>query len=233
MPTPPQTLQPVASRRHTLILCAILLVIAGAGALSAVASSAHRSGSASVSGIPLYLPLLAAEWGLFYYVRLGLRGGGTAVRDVISGRPLTLRAVAMDLVLGAALLGLWLAVEYGLGHLFARPVPAGVQSLLVRDPVMIPLWLALALSAGFVEEFAFRGYLQRQFGALLRNRWLGVAAQALLFGVTHGYQGGALVLEITIFGLLFGAFALVRQSLIPGMFAHAAVDVIGGLALFR
>jgi membrane protease YdiL (CAAX protease family) len=105
--------------------------------------------------------------------------------------------------------------------------------LLVRHAADIPLWILLALSAGFVEELVFRGYLQRQFGALLASRWAGVIAQAVFFGVTHGYQGALPVLKITLFGLMFGAFALVRRSLVPGMTAHAAVDVIGGLAAFR
>jgi membrane protease YdiL (CAAX protease family) len=36
-----------------------------------------------------------------------------------------------------------------------------------------------------------------------------------------------------LFGLMFGLAAFARRSLIPGMIAHAAVDVIGGLAAFR
>ena len=103
----------------------------------------------------------------------------------------------------------------------------------MRHAADIPLWILLALSAGFVEELVFRGYLQRQFAALLGNRWAGVIAQAIFFGVTHGYQGALPVLRITLFGLMFGAAALVRRSLVPGMTAHAAVDVIGGLAAFR
>jgi hypothetical protein len=51
--------------------------------------------------------------------------------------------------------------------------------------------------------------------------------------VTHGYQGGMLILRICLLGLLFGAAALLRRSLIPGMVAHAATDIIGGLALLR
>lgn len=216
----------VASRTHLAILSAILLGIAAAGYLAL----SRPAGGGSPAGAALYLPLLAAEWGLFVYVRMGMKRRGVAVTDLISARPLSLRALAIDLLLGFLLLGLWLGVEYLLDRLVGAPSSPAVQHLLVRDTADIPLWVMLALSAGFVEELVFRGYMQRQFAALLRSPWLAVAAQAVLFGVTHGYQGALPVLRITVFGLIFGLAALGRRSLIPGMVAHAAVDVIGGLS---
>jgi membrane protease YdiL (CAAX protease family) len=220
----------VASRTHLAILSAILLGIAAVGYFTL---SRPADGGGSVSGATLYLPLLAAEWGLFAYVRMGMKRRGVAVADVISARPLSLRSVALDLLLGLLLLGLWLGVEYLFDTLGGTPSSPAVQRLIVRNAADIPLWVLLALSAGFVEELVFRGYMQRQFAALLRSPWLGVAAQAVLFGVTHGYQGALPVLRITVFGLIFGLAALGRRSLIPGMVAHAAVDVIGGLAALR
>jgi hypothetical protein len=221
---------PLGSWRHTLILCAILIAIAAAGFLSL--QRAPPQGGA-VSGAALYLPLLAAEWGLFLYVRMGLRRRGKTISGLISARPLTLRAIAVDMALGALMLGAFLAASYGFDRAFGPASEAGVEPLLVRHAADIPLWILLALSAGLVEELTFRGYLQRQFGALLGNRWLGALAQAILFGVTHGYQGITLVLKIALLGMMFGALALCRRSLIPGIIAHAGADVIGGLAAFR
>jgi membrane protease YdiL (CAAX protease family) len=218
---------PVASRRHTAVLCGILAAIAVVGFLS-LGRSAASGGAPALSGPALYLPLLAAEWGLFLYVRMGVRKRGHTMRGLIGTRTLF-----VDILLGLLLLAAWLAVEYAFDRVFGSATPAGVQPLLVRHAADIPLWILLALSAGFVEELVFRGYLQRQFGALLASRWAGVIAQAVFFGVTHGYQGALPVLKIALFGLMFGAAALVRRSLVPGMAAHAAVDVIGGLAAFR
>jgi membrane protease YdiL (CAAX protease family) len=220
----------VASRAHLAILSAILLGIALAGYLTLARPAA---GTSPIAGAPLYLSLLAAEWGLFLYVRMGMKRRGVAVTELISARPLSLRTVAVDLLLALLLFGLWLGVEYLFGHLSGAAPSPGVQRLLVRDTADIPLWVLLALSAGFVEELVFRGYMQRQFAALLRNPWLAMAAQAVIFGVTHGYQGALPVLRITLFGLMFGLAALGRRSLIPGMIAHAAVDVVGGLAALR
>ena len=220
-------IDPVASGRHTAVLCGILIAVAAAGCLS-LGRSAAAGGATPLSGPALYLPLLAAEWGLFLYVRMGVKKRGNTLRGLIGAR-----ALFVDLLLGLALFAAWLAAEYAFDRVFGAATPAGVQPLLVRRAADIPLWVLLALSAGFVEELVFRGYLQRQFGALLGSRWAGVIAQAVFFGVTHGYQGALPVLKITLFGLMFGAFALLRRSLVPGMAAHAAVDVIGGLAAFR
>ena len=54
-------------------------------------------------------------------------------------------------------------------------------------------------------------------------------AEAVLFGVTHGYQGVESCLRITVYGLLFGLLASWRRSLRPGMLAHALTDVLAGL----
>jgi membrane protease YdiL (CAAX protease family) len=218
----------VASRAHLVILCAILLAIAALGFLQSA-----RAAGPGLAGPALYLPLLAAEAGLFFYVRMGVRRRGNRIGALITTRPLTARTLALDLLFGVALLAVWLGAEYGFDRAFEAGIPAGVQPLLVRRAADIPLWILLALSAGFVEELVFRGYLQRQFGALLGHRWAGMIAQAVFFGVTHGYQGALPVLKITLFGLMFGAVALARRSLVPGMAAHAAVDVLGGLAAFR
>jgi membrane protease YdiL (CAAX protease family) len=224
---------PVASRRHTIVLCVILLAVAAAGYASLGRAAAQPAGGAGPAGATLYLPLLAAEWGLFLYVRMGLHRHGTSLRSLISARPLGARTLLADAALGALLMLLLVGIEYLLDRALGGARPGSVQALIVRRGADIPLWILLSLSAGFVEEIVFRGYLQRQFGALLASPWLGAVAQAILFGVTHGYQGAMLVVRITLLGLLFGAAALLRRSLVPGMIAHAATDVIGGLAAFR
>jgi membrane protease YdiL (CAAX protease family) len=223
--------QPVASRRHTAILTAILLLVALAGWLTLW--QAHGAAAASGGSVGLYVGLLAAEWGLFLYTRAGLKGHGTTIARLISARPMTARTLAVDVLLGLLLLALLIGAQYGIERLTGPGDTTLVRRMLVNRVELIPLWLALAASAGFVEELVFRGYFQRQFGAWLGSPWLGVIAQALLFGVTHGYQGGLLILRICLLGLLFGAAALLRRSLIPGMIAHAATDIIGGLALLR
>jgi hypothetical protein len=65
--------------------------------------------------------------------------------------------------------------------------------------------------------------------------WLGVLCSSLLFGVSHGYEGAAGMIAITAYGAMFCALAIVRDSLRPGMIAHAWHDIFSGvmLALIR
>ena len=87
----------------------------------------------------------------------------------------------------------------------------------------------MSVSAGICEELAFRGYFQRQFAALAHSRWIALFAQAALFGISHGYQGTEACAKIAVFGLLFGALAMWRNSLRPGMVAHAWGDIASGI----
>ena len=107
--------------------------------------------------------------------------------------------------------------------------PKAVENMLPRGGAEIAVWILLSLSAGFCEEVVYRGYLQRQLQALTGSGLAAVALQAVIFGVSHGYQGVRNVLFITVYGALFGALALWRRSLKPGMILHAWTDIFGGL----
>lgn len=221
----------VATPRHTLVLCLILLAIAAAGFAQTLLPR-PPDGANTTGGALVYLPLLVAEWGLFAYVAAGLRRSGVSLKDLISAR-WTWTSLELDILIGFALLGAWIGVEmawrllpWSGGHATGTLMR---QALDVRNAADIPVWIVLSLSAGFVEELVFRGYLQKQFGALVRNIPAGLILQAILFGVSHGYQGVEPVIRITLFGLIFGVVAMVRKSLRPGMIAHALVDVLGGL----
>jgi len=87
----------------------------------------------------------------------------------------------------------------------------------------------LSVTAGFCEEVAFRGYLQRQFLALTGMAPLAVVGQAIVFGSVHLYQGVKGAITITVYGALFGVLAIVRNSLRPGIIQHAAQDTFAGV----
>ena len=53
-------------------------------------------------------------------------------------------------------------------------------------------------------------------------------AQALVFGLAHGYQGWKAVIVISVLGALYGALAAWRGNLRAGMVAHAWSDIWGG-----
>ena len=95
----------------------------------------------------------------------------------------------------------------------------------------IAAWGLLCLVVGFSEELIFRGYMQSQSIAILRNTPIAVIATAVVFGAAHGYQGTRGVFLISIFGALFGVITLLRRSLLPGMIAHSWRDFATGMAL--
>jgi len=106
------------------------------------------------------------------------------------------------------------------------------QGLLPQGILESLAWLPLALSAGFCEELAFRGYLQKQFQAITGSAGWAILIQALVFGMGHLYEGVAQVARIMLFGVLFGLLALWRKNLSPGMIAHAWSDIFG-VIIFR
>jgi membrane protease YdiL (CAAX protease family) len=95
----------------------------------------------------------------------------------------------------------------------------------------IAAWGFLCLIVGFSEELVFRGYLQSQGIALLRNIPITVLLTSLVFGAAHGYQGLRGMCIITIYGALFSGITLLRRNLFPGMVAHAWHDFATGLLL--
>ncbi len=90
-------------------------------------------------------------------------------------------------------------------------------------------WILLSISAGICEEVVFRGYFQRQFQVFAHSIWIGWILQAVLFGISHGYQGTASCLRISAIGALLGLLALWRSSLRPGMITHAWMDIASGI----
>ena len=222
----------VASPVHTARFVAVLL---GVAILIAVQSS-RVPATPERSHVAQYLALLAFEWALFAFAWLGLRRRGTSVRAIIGGRWRSAKDVLATLMLSA---GFWIValvvlagMKRALDVLGQSPVDEArrTQALMAPHGVLeSALWVILSASAGFCEEFVFRGYLQRQLAALTRRPAIGIAASALIFGIGHAYQGWRSVIVITVYGLLFGLLAHFSRSLRPGMVAHACQDTFSGL----
>lgn len=222
--------EPIAPYRHTLILVLLFAVVTVAGALFQGRGQAGPAGApAHPSVIPLYLSLLALEWGLVLFVWRGaLKRDGAKMRELIGGRWSRPRDVVRDVVLALGAWVAWVGIQRGWDAWLQPGHPRTIENLLPQGVVEVSLWIALSVSAGFCEELVFRGYLQRQFAALTRSNVLGLILQAGLFGVSHGYQGVAATIKITLFGIVYGILALWRRSLRPGMIAHAWSDIWAG-----
>jgi membrane protease YdiL (CAAX protease family) len=211
---------------HTIVL--ILFVLATAY----FQSRNHIGNHKIIHRVVLYSFMICFEWILFAYVWfLGIRPTGHKLSEVIGGRWATARDVWRDI--GAALV-FWLIVA---AFLLLAGLALGpnsdmnkvAQVIMPRDPLEMVVWVLLSISAGFCEEFVFRGYLQKQFLALTGSDAAAIAGQAIIFGAGHLYQGVKGVIIVTLYGALFGLLALVRKSIRPGMIQHALQDSAAGL----
>jgi len=213
---------------HTALLVGIFLVVTIAGALfQRHAQSTPGALQQHPNVVPLYLSLIAVEWLLVYGVWAGIRIHGVQLRDLIGGRWKSVKDVLIDLALAIVVWILWTGIQVGI----TRVVPSdakSVSALLPQNLLEVVLWIVTSFSAGFCEEVAFRGYFQKQFEAMTGSAPAGVILQGILFGISHGYQGLRAIVMITVFGFLYGILAFWRQSLRPGMVAHAWSDVYSG-----
>jgi membrane protease YdiL (CAAX protease family) len=90
----------------------------------------------------------------------------------------------------------------------------------------------LAFSAGVCEEFVYRGflipYLMSLFISFENPHYYAVAFQALIFSLSHMYQGKSAVYKIFFLSVLFGFIFLYSGSLLIVVILHVAVDLISG-----
>lgn len=228
----------IAPLWHTLLVTALILgnSFLGSSKVGAVHGSSSR--------ILLYGGTFVTQLVLILLVWFGIRLRGVRMRDLIGGRWETVEAFLLDV--GIAL-GFWIVallllfgLRVALGtidlHNMQKSADDAVRLLGPIAPhtyLEAGLFVLLSVSAGLFEEIIFRGYLQRQFGALGRNAVVGIVVSAAIFGLGHGYQGPRMMIVIGVFGAFFGILAHFRKSLRPGMMAHAFQDSIAGIALFR
>lgn len=225
--------QPMAPLWHTALLILILLGLSAGSYLSSrrfVPQSSHAGAPPTGAMLLTYGATLAEEWILFLIVLWGERmRSRVTVRERIGARR-EKDALVRDIGIAAGVWGTLALVGGTLGYFLHPSGKEIVAKLLPRNLPELALWTAVAVSAGFCEEYIFRGYLQRQFALLTGSIWAGVVIQAVIFGLGHGYQGPALMLTIFCYGLIFGAAAKWRKSLRPTMIAHGWTDLFSGFA---
>jgi hypothetical protein len=204
-----------------------LAVLAAATLFAIHTHGTSAAGQDRHGGIPLYASVIFFEWALFYLAYAGTRTR-IALRELIglrwAGRAAFIRSVLIAI-------GFWFVWEgsgRAMQRLLGRSDTRNVTSMLPRNVLEILVWIVLSISAGICEEFVYRGYLQRQFAAVTRSATAALVLQAIVFGVSHGYQGWKQVVTISVLGALYGLLAQWRRSLVPGMGVHAWADIYSG-----
>lgn len=92
----------------------------------------------------------------------------------------------------------------------------------------VPLFTAVSITAGFCEEFLYRGYLLWTLAPWLG--WWGAAALSVpLFALAHSYQGWRGLVRTGIAGAIYVVLVGLLDSLWPVIALHVAVDASAGV----
>lgn len=190
-------------------------------------------GDVVLLGPPLgYLGIMISLVAIWVSARM--RGVGW--REFGLARPKSwVRTVSMGVVVAVALMVALQVVKPLL--LLAFPSAGTVDSsrydhLRGNLPNLIINVVAVWFTAGFVEEFLFRGYgLKRLIdlqGKKTRLAWvIALVVSAAIFGFVHLRQGPAGMIRVFAAGLLFGvAYLAVGRKLWIMVIAHALLDTV-------
>jgi membrane protease YdiL (CAAX protease family) len=104
------------------------------------------------------------------------------------------------------------------------------ERILPGKTVEFAPYCVLAATAGFCEEFIYRGFVMAALGRAGMASPAVVVISSMLFGMAHSYQGKRGILATMLMGFLFGTFRLAFLSLVPVMVWHATVDLVAGIA---
>jgi membrane protease YdiL (CAAX protease family) len=216
---------------HTAILIAVLLLVSFSG------MSGKHPLAEDNNRLQQYFVTIAWEWILAGFVWLGIRKR-VPLRELIGGRWATWEDFFLDIVYAGAFWGCALVVLGLTAKMMHLDRGGNMESMRRSLGFLTPgtnlelaVWFCVSTTAGICEEIIFRGYLQRQFAAAANSMLAGVLLSAIVFGASHGYEGFARMVLITIYGLMFGLLAWWRKSLRPGMIAHAWHDGFSGAML--
>ena len=153
-----------------------------------------------------------------------------------------------DLGLGIAL-ALVLMVVHSLVRTIATPLivqwtganPHLAEQTFAAIRGNLPLFLMTVpvvwLFAGLGEEFLFRGYLMTRLSQLFgggRLAWgMAIASQAILFALSHWYQGPVGMVPIGVGAVVTGIATVAwGRNLWPAIIAHALIDTLGFTVLY-
>ena len=165
----------------------------------------------------LYLGLIVMELLLVWFVIAGACANGNGLMDIV-GRGWRN----------------WNSCAGGCKRTHGR---SPTRPLVAKGSVLLPTtlsesigWSVVAITAGICEEIVYRGYLQRQLWAFTGSLPIAVCLQAVIFGAAHLYQGWKPGVAIVVVGFILGSVAAWRRSIIPGIIAHAILDILSSFA---
>ena len=217
----------IASSWHTLLVLAVVGLLAYRGMIRADQVRAI----VNPDRMGIYGRTIFFEWLMLGLVLLGVWLHGSSVFIVVGERWRSFKQILEDVGIGAVFMIFSVALVSSVGTLMGGGGEKASQFILPQGHKELALWIMLSISAGICEEAIYRGYFQRQCIALTKSVPAGILLSAAVFGAAHSYLGFPQAFQVSLLGALSGILAYWRQSVRPGMIAHALQDVLG--AFFR
>jgi membrane protease YdiL (CAAX protease family) len=177
--------------------------------------------------LPLFASVIALHWVSVLLALWFLKRSGARLSDVgFDFTPLSF-AVFVAVVVGT-----------GIGLLYLRRTWPAATELGEIWQLGYP-WttserafgIALYFSAGFCEEFLFRGWAIRVLQARGLRTWQAVALSTISFVAMHGIAALFLFPLLIFAGIFYSLLFLWTKRLSPGMYLHALFDMMCILAV--
>jgi uncharacterized protein len=118
-----------------------------------------------------------------------------------------------------------------LGRLLRLEESPLIDFLLPRSGTEKIAFAGLSLSAGIAEEIVFRSFLILALFHASGSMILAVGLSVAVFAACHAYQGWTGAARVGSLGLVLTVPFLITGSVYPSIIAHAALDLLAGLAL--
>ena len=108
------------------------------------------------------------------------------------------------------------------------PDESDLVRLLIPATAREKCWavFTLAPTAGFCEEFLYRGYMLVLFTEWFHSTAWALVASSVVFGFAHIYQGVSGVVRAAALGALLAYPVILLGSLYPSMVAHFVIDAV-------
>ncbi len=103
-----------------------------------------------------------------------------------------------------------------------------IQYIIPITKIEFAWFIGLSITAGLVEEIAFRGVLTSLLQQAWGSYWLATLVSALIFGLAHLLQGVRGVVVAACFGLVNQMVTSWTGTLLVAIVVHALYDIIAG-----
>ncbi len=210
------------------LLASVILLLLDLGMVS-LASRITTGGGVSFTSdqrLSAYLRIALLECLVFGYVLFGVHRTGECPSRIIHRRPDGLQGWFSSGVIGIAGAVVWMAIG---AAIMAGLKPTAddlriVQSFLPHNAQEKAGFVLLTLTAGFYEEFIYRGYLQDKLRFWTGSVSVAIILQARLFALLHVTLPWKFVVSVTAMAVFLGVLTHWRKSLVSAMVLHATVN---------